>query len=44
MRQILKRPLLPLEKGIQKLVDHYTTEQVRPLRGEAQFTLSRKTA
>lgn len=28
MRQILQRPLLPLEKGIQKLVDHYTNEQV----------------
>lgn len=24
MRQLLKRPLLPLEEGIRKLVNHYT--------------------
>jgi UDP-glucuronate decarboxylase len=30
MRQILKRPLLPVEKGIQRLVEHYATEQSWP--------------
>lgn len=43
MRQILQRPLVPLEKGIQKLVDHYTNEQVWPSSGKTRFAPPSKT-
>jgi nucleoside-diphosphate-sugar epimerase len=43
MRQILQRPLLPLEKGIQKLVDHYTNEQAQHPNGDTRFAPSSKT-
>ena len=34
MRQLLKRPLLPLEEGIRRLVDHYTNGQAKNKYGE----------
>lgn len=34
MRQLLKRPLLPLEEGIRRLVDHYENERNQSREGE----------
>jgi UDP-glucuronate decarboxylase len=33
MRALLKRPLLPLEEGIRRLVDHFRTEHAQPAAG-----------
>ena len=43
MRKILRRPLLPLEEGIRRLVEHYANEQARYSFSETRIALQRRT-